>query len=144
MLCAGCARHPAPAAVTPRAAPAPAHASAPAPAPAHASAPAPVPAEAPDLSGRWQYTATLGSAVIDGTLTLVRSGASYAGGATASIADDPVPMTAMTVTGSRIVMLFDTPNGEARVEGTVSGGTVISGTVAVGDRTGSFKAQKQR
>jgi hypothetical protein len=106
--------------------------------------PAPVtPADQPDLAGQWQYTATVGGSVITGTMTLVHSGASYTGSATASTADDVIPMTAMTVNGTKVVMLFETPNGEARLDATISGGTVMTGDLTMGSQTGTLRAQKQ-
>jgi hypothetical protein len=98
---------------------------------------------APDLAGRWLYNATLGSSVITGTVTLIHSGESYSGSATASTADEPVPMTSMTVDGTRVVMLFDTPDGVVRVAGTVTGGTVINATVTFNDQTGTLRALRQ-
>ena len=129
--CAACARHPSPAQPAPR------------PSPARAPAPVPAPEPPLDLSGRWLYDATIGSSVITGTLTLVRSGVSYSGSATASTADESVTMRSMTVDGTRVVMLFETPDGDVRVEGTVTGGTLLNATVTLNDMTGRLRARKQ-
>ena len=140
-LVAACS-HPAPApAPAPQPSPAPASAPAVAPPSAPASAPA---AGAADLSGTWLYTATLGGSEITGTLQLVRRGASYAGTATASTADEDIPMTQMIFDGTRITMFFETANGEVRIEGTVTGGTIINGALALGGTTGTFRARKQQ
>ena len=142
-LVAGCS-HTAPA-PSPAPQPSPAPASAPAAAPPSASAPAPAPAAGvADLSGTWLYTATLGGSDITGTLQLVRRGATYAGSATASAADEDIPMTQLAFDGTRITMFFETANGEVRIEGTVIGGTVINGTLALGGTTGTFRARKQQ
>jgi len=127
--------------------PSPAPASAPAAAPPTAPASAPAPALAPgaaDLSGTWLYTASLGGSEITGTLQLVRRGAAYAGTATASTADEDIPMTQMVFDGTRITMFFETANGEVRMEGTVTGSTIINGTLALGGTTGTFRARKQQ
>lgn len=121
---------------------------APQPSPAPASAPAPTAAAAPaaaaaELSGTWLYTATLGSSEITGTLRLIRHGEAYTGSATASTADEDIPMSQMTVDGTKITMFFETPNGEVRMEGTVTGGTVINGVLALGGTTGTMRARKQ-
>jgi hypothetical protein len=139
-IASACGRAAPPVSPSPRAAPAPTAA----PAPAPVAVPAPVvPADQPDLAGQWQYTATMGGEVITGTLTLVRSGASYTGSATASTADDLIPMTAMMMNGTKVVMLFETPNGEARLDATVNGGTVLAGDLTMGGQTGTLRAQKR-
>jgi hypothetical protein len=39
--------------------------------------------------------------------------------------------------------MFDTPEGPARVESTLTGANAMSGTVMVGEMTGTFAARKK-
>jgi len=132
-----CARHTAP----PAQQPAPVPAAAPAPVRAPAAAPA-APSPAPDLAGAWRYTATLGDMTVDGVLRLARSGSSYTGTASASTTSEVLTVTSVTLDGSKLTVIIDTPNGPATLAGTVVAGTII-GTVYVGEQSGPFRADKQ-
>jgi len=129
-----CATNPKPTAPAPQAAPA-------APQPAAARAPA-QPAPVPDLAGEWDFTSTVGEGTASGVLMLTRSGETYAG--TARAHDGGVfPLTSLTFVGGKVVMMFDTPQGAARVESTLTGANAMSGTVVLGETVGTFAARKK-
>jgi hypothetical protein len=138
-LLGACARNPRPTTPSPQPAP---PASQPAPVAVPAPAPAPAPDAAADLSGDWQFAAAVGDRGTTGTLTLTRAGEVYSGSARG---DDGelYPMISLTRTGGNVVMLFDTPSGTARVESTLTGGSLMSGTLVVGDATGTFTARRK-
>jgi hypothetical protein len=135
-LVGACAQNPGPAAPDPQAAPA----ARPAPA---AATPAPVPAPEPvtDLAGEWDFVATLGGESVGGTLTLTRADTVYRGSAVAH-EGEVYPLISLTLTGPKIVMLFETPSGAARVECTLTGFSELKGALLMGDQTGTFSARK--
>jgi len=49
----------------------------------------------------------------------------------------------VTVTGTKVVMFFETPNEVARLDAELSGGTVLTGTLAMGSQTGTMRATLQ-
>jgi len=135
-LLGACATNPKPAAPAPQP-----RAAAPQPAAAPDPATAPAPA-APDLAGEWEFTSTIGEETVGGTLTLTRSGQSYTGLARAHDGQT-FPLRSLTLVGGKVVMTFDTPDGVARVESTLTGVSAMSGTVLVGDAVGTFAARRQ-
>lgn len=138
LLLGACAHNPTPAA--PQVAPQPAAAPAPAaPAPAAAAPAAPATV---DLSGDWNFVAELGGQEMVGVIQLRRSGTAYVGSATPSDAEGSGTLTSLTIEGSRVVMVFDTPEGEARAEAVLAGGSTMNGTVTYAGHTGPFSARK--
>jgi len=137
-LLGACARNPRPATPAPQAAPT---ARQPATSPAPAAAPAPT-APAPDLAGEWEFTSNIGDGTVSGTLTLTRAGGTYAGSARGH--DGGVfPLTSLTFVAGKVVMVFDTPDGAARVESTLTSANEMSGTVVLGETMGTFAARKK-
>jgi hypothetical protein len=137
-LLGACARNPGPATPGPQAAPAPAQPS-PAAAPV---APLPPPEPVAELSGEWRFVVGLGGESLTGTLTLARAGAGYGGSAQGDDGEF-YPMNSLTQTGRKVVMLFETPSGPARVECTLEGTSELSGALLVGDQTGTFSARRK-
>jgi hypothetical protein len=135
---AACARGPRPAATAPQPALAPAAAAAPAAATVPPAAPAPV-----DLSGEWSFTVDLGGQTIGGTITLTRSGTGYTGQALPD-GMSAAPLRSAQITGSRVQMVFDAPDGEAVFDGQLSADRrSLSGTVAYNGQTLTFNATKR-
>ncbi len=130
-----CAHNPRPATPTPQPAP-PAARAAPSP------APAPAPDPAADLSGDWRFSATLSGETVTGDLTLTRTGDTYAGRARTEDGNT-YRMTSLTRTGQNVVMVFEVPEGAARVECTLSGGAEMSGALLMGQATGTFTAHRK-
>jgi len=146
LLLGACAHNPAPAAPAPRAAPAapaalPSAAPAPAPTPA-APAPAAVPAEV-DLSGDWNFVADFPGQRLAGLIQLKRSGSSYVGTATPADAEGSATLTSLTISGNRVEMVFDSPDGEARAVALLADPKTMNGTVSYAGNTGPFTARRQ-
>jgi hypothetical protein len=139
-LAPACARSPRPAAPAPQAAPGPA--PAPAPVPTPASAPAPGPEAVPDLSGTWDFEVSISGNQVSGTLRLTRSGDTYGGSALDSEGQE-YPLQSLSLNGQKLVMVFATPDGQARVEGALAGAGSMSGTLLLGADTGSFAARRR-
>jgi hypothetical protein len=132
-LLGACARNPSPA-TAPRAAPAPAAAPLP--------APVPLPDPVADLSGEWQFAVEVGGTSATGTLDLARAGGTYSG--TARADDGEVyPMISLNQAGAKIVMMFETPSGAARVECALAGLSELNGTLLMGDAVGTFHARRK-
>ena len=146
LLLGACSRNPTPAAPAPQAAPA-----APAAQPSAATAPAPAPAPAPaapaatavDLSGDWSFVADFPGQRMVGLIQLRRSGSSYAGTATPADVEGSATLTSLTVSGNRILMIFETPDGEARAEAVLADPKTMNGTVSYAGSTGPFTARRQ-
>lgn len=139
---------PAPAPGTPSAQPAPAAtpsvpASTPA-APAAAAPAAPAAAvTAADLTGDWGWSLDLGGQTISGTMTITRSGASW-GGTVVPDGMQPATVRTVTITGERITIAVDAPEGEAIVEGTLTADRrTLSGTLTYNGMAGSFTGRKR-
>jgi hypothetical protein len=137
-LVAACSHNP------PPAAPAPQPAVAPAPMPAAAPAPRPAaaPSSAVDLTGDWDFVADLSGREMGGVVQLARSGSGYTGSATPANANGSAPLSSITITGSSVVMVFDTPNGDARIQATLSGVNEMKGTVQYAGYSGNFTAHR--
>jgi hypothetical protein len=137
-LLVSCSSNPQPAGPAPDPAPRPA-AGAPAPTPTPAT---PAPA-APDLSGSWDFSVDAGGQVIPGEITLERSGAGYTGTVTPQ-GMSPATVRTLTLTGRRVTMLIDTPDGEATFEGTLGeDGRSLTGNVSFQGQTLPFTARKR-
>ncbi len=141
-LAGACARTPQPAAPAPQSAPqlAPTAAAAPAaPAPA---APAAAQSAAVDLAGDWSFVADFPGQRMVGVIQLRRSGTSWVGSATPEGADGSATLLSLTFDGSRVVMLFDTPDGEARAVAVLADPRTMNGTVSMAGHTSPFTARK--
>ena len=150
-----CASNPQPAATAPQPAAAPAAATAttsaaatvPAPPPAPAPAPAPpAPAALPvavDLSGDWTFSVDVGGESIGGTMSFTRSGGSYTG----TVSPDGMASFALRssqITGNRVQMTFDAPDGEAVFDGEISADRrSLTGLVVYNGQTMAFSATKR-
>jgi hypothetical protein len=129
-LSGACAHNPQPAAPAPQAAPPP------------AASPTRAAPAAVDLAGDWNFVADFDGQRMVGVIQLRRSGTAYTGTATPSDAEGSASLTSLTIVGSRVVMLFDTPDGEARAEAVVEGGNTMNGTVTYAGHSGNFTARK--
>jgi len=141
VLLAACARNPQPSAPAPQGAPA-AQPGAPAAAPPPKPAPAPAAAEV-DLSGDWSFVIDLPGQRLTGLIQLRRAGSGYTGTATPAEVEGSATLTSLTISGPRVVMVFDSPDGEARAEAVLAGSDTMHGTVTYGGNTGPFTAHRQ-
>jgi len=149
-LLGACARNPRPAAPAPEAAATPAPAAAPSPAaapatPSPAAAPGAPAAGAPaslDLSGDWDFVVDLPGQRLTGVIQLRRSGTSYTGNATPSNAEGSATLTSLTMDGSRVVMIFDTPDGPAQAQAVLADAKTMNGTVTYLGSSGPFTARR--
>jgi len=132
-----CSRNPAPAAPAP--APQPAPAAAPA---AVAPAPAAVQPASVDLSGDWNFVVDFPGQRMVGVIELRRNGTAYVGTATPADAEGSATLTSLTFDGSRVVMVFDSPDGEARAEAVLADPKTMNGTVTFQGNTAPFTAKK--
>lgn len=147
---AACSRNPSAAAPAPAApaAPPPGAASAtPAPAATPAvpatPAPAPAPAGAVDLAGEWTWSLDIGGQAIAGTMTLTRSGASY-GGTVVPEGMQPGNVRSVVITGERVTITVEAPEGEAIVEATLSADRrSLSGTLSYNGMAGPFSGRRR-
>ena len=143
-LAGACAHNPQPAAPAPQAAPPPAAAPAPAPAPQVPAAATPTPAPAAvDLSGDWNFVADFPGQRMVGLIQLRRSGSSYVGTATPADAEGSATLTSLTLTGNRVEMVFESPDGEARAVAVLADPKTMNGTVSYAGSSGPFTARKQ-
>ena len=98
---AACSHNPEPAATTPRVAGAPA-----------AATPGQV-----NLAGDWTLQLIVQGQATDGALRLSRSGDSYGGFMQLDTASQVYAIRSVQVQGSHVILIVDTPDGEARIEG---------------------------
>lgn len=141
-LMAACSSNPPAAAPAPMPGPAPAPAPA-APAPAPAAMPAPAPAGEFDLVGTWDFTVDAGGQTIPGEMVITRSGATYGGTLTPQGMQQATIRT-VTITARRVVVLVDTPDGEATFDGTMAvDNRTLTGAVAYQGQSLGFNARKR-
>lgn len=76
--------------------------------------------KAPDLSGDWIFEAQTGESVARGAMTLVADGASYKGTLTTDHTDNVLPVRSLTVQGSDLSMLVESPEGNITFKGTLA------------------------
>lgn len=143
LLLGACSRNPQPAAPAPRAAPAPSAPAPAAPAPAAPAAPAAVAPAEVDLSGDWNFVADFPGQRMIGLIQLRRSGSSYTGIATPADVEGSATLTSLTITGNRVVMVFESPDGQARAVAVLADPKTMNGTVTYAGNTGPFTARKQ-
>ena len=110
---------------------------APAAAPAAPGAPADV-----DLSGDWNFVADFPGQRMVGLIQLTRTGRAYVGTATPADAEGSATLTSLTIVANRVVMVFDTPDGEARAEAVLTDAKTMTGTVTYAGSSGPFTARK--
>lgn len=141
-LLAACSSNPQPAAPAPMPAPAAAPMpAAPAPAPA-AMAPA-APAGGVDVVGTWDFTVDAGGQTIPGEMVITRSGSAY-GGTVTPQGMSAATIRTVTISGTRVTVLIDTPDGEATFDGTMTADNrTLSGTVAFQGQALGFNARKR-
>jgi hypothetical protein len=147
-MAGACARNPQAAGPAPQAARPPAATPAPAPQVPAAAAPMPgaVPAPAPaavDLSGDWSFVADFPGQRMVGMIQLRRSGSGYVGTATPADAEGSASLTSLAIGGNRVVMVFESPDGEARAEAVLADPKTMIGTVTYAGSTGPFTARRQ-
>ena len=74
----------------------------------------------PDLAGNWVFEAQTGENVAHGALTLVADGASYRGTLTTDQTDNILPVRSLTLQGSDLSMLVESPEGNITFKGTLA------------------------
>jgi hypothetical protein len=80
----------------------------------------PQPAKTPDLAGDWVFEAQTGENVAHGAMTLVADGASYKGTLTTDQTDNVLPVRSLTLQGSDLSMLVESPEGNVTFKGTLA------------------------
>jgi hypothetical protein len=139
-----CAGNPQPAAPAPQALPAqaPAVATTPAAATVRPAAPAPAPA-AVDISGDWTFSVDAGDQTVGGTMSLARSGTTWTG----QVFPEGMPafqLRSAQVTGDRVQLVLDGPDGEATIDGLLSADRrSISGVATYQGQAMTFSATKR-
>jgi len=137
---AACSSNPPAAAPSPM--PAPAAAPAPA-APAPAPAAMPAPAGGVDVVGTWDFSVDAGGQTIPGEMVIRRSGATLTGTVTPQGMNEATIRT-VTINGMRVVVLIDTPDGEATFDGTMAADNrTLTGTVLYQGQSMGFNARKR-
>lgn len=74
----------------------------------------------PNLAGDWVFEAQTGDNVAHGAMTLVADGASYKGTLTTDQTDNVLPVRSLTLQGSDLSMLVESPEGNITVKGTLA------------------------
>ena len=74
----------------------------------------------PNLAGDWVFEAQTGDNVAHGAMTLVADGANYKGTLTTDQTDNVLPVRSLTVQGSDLSMLVESPEGNITVKGTLA------------------------
>jgi hypothetical protein len=65
------------------------------------------------------------------------------GTATPAEAEGSATLTSLTITGNRVVMVFESPDGEARAVAVLADPKTMNGTAEYAGSTGPFTARKQ-
>jgi hypothetical protein len=114
----------------------------PAPMPA-APAPAAAPAAGRDMSGTWDFSVDAGGQIVPGELVVTRMGSGYGGTITPQGMSQGA-IRSITVTGDRMIMVVESPEGETTFNGTLSAdGRSASGTLAYQGQSLSFTMRKR-
>ena len=74
----------------------------------------------PNLAGDWVFEAQTGDNVAHGAMTLVADGANYKGTLTTDQTDNVLPVRSLTLQGSDLSMLVESPEGNITVKGTLA------------------------
>lgn len=131
---AACSSNPPPASPAPMPAPAPAPA---APAPAASTA------TARDVTGNWDFTVDAGGQTVSGEMVVTRVGAGF-GGTVTPQGMSAATIRSVTITGDRIVLVVDSPDGEATFNGTLStDNRTITGNLAFNGQSMGFSMRKR-
>ena len=77
--------------------------------------------KAPDLAGDWVFEVQTGQNVAHGAMTLLADGASYKGTLTTDQGNNVLPVRSLTLQGSDLNMLVESPNGNVTFRGTLAG-----------------------
>ena len=77
-------------------------------------------AKAPDLAGDWVFEVQTGQSVTHGAMTLVADGASYTGTLTTNQGNNVLPVRSLTLQGSDMNLLVESPNGNVTFKGALS------------------------
>lgn len=76
--------------------------------------------KAPDLAGDWMFEVQTGQNVAHGAMTLLADGASYKGTLTTDQGNNVLPVRSLTLQGSDLSMLVESPNGTVTFKGTLA------------------------
>jgi hypothetical protein len=74
----------------------------------------------PNLAGDWVFEAQTGENVARGAMTLVADGASYKGTLTTDQTANVLPVRSLTLQGSDLSMLVESPEGNITFKGTLA------------------------
>jgi hypothetical protein len=74
----------------------------------------------PDLAGDWVFEAQTGENVAHGAMTLVADGAGYKGTLTTDQTDNVLSVRSLTLRGSELSMLVESPEGNVTFNGTLA------------------------
>lgn len=75
---------------------------------------------APDLAGDWVFEVQTGQNVTHGAMTLVADQGSYTGTLTTNQGSNVLPVRSLTLLGSAMDLLVESPNGKVTFKGTLS------------------------
>ena len=76
--------------------------------------------KAPDLAGDWVFEVQTGRNVTHGAMTLVADGTAYKGTLTTDQGNNVLPVRSLTLQGSALNMLVESPNGNVTFKGTLA------------------------
>jgi len=76
--------------------------------------------KAPDLAGDWVFEVQTGRNVAHGAMTLVADGTAYKGTLTTDQGNNVLPVRSLTLQGSALNMLVESPNGNVTFIGTLA------------------------
>jgi len=76
--------------------------------------------KAPALAGDWVFEVQTGTNVTHGAMTLVADGAGYTGTLKTDQGNNVLPVRSLTVQGSDMSMLVESPNGNVTFKGTLA------------------------
>ena len=71
----------------------------------------------PDLAGDWVFEAQTGESVAHGAMTLVADGPGYKGTLTTDQTDNVLPVRSVTLQGSELSMIVESPEGNVTFRG---------------------------
>lgn len=75
---------------------------------------------ATDLSGGWTFEVPTGKTTAHGAITLKTDGAGYQGSLTTDQGNEVLPVKSLTLRGSEMRLVVNSPNGEVVFEGRLS------------------------
>jgi hypothetical protein len=75
---------------------------------------------APDVAGDWVFEVQTGKNIAHGAMTLVADGTSYKGTLTTDQGNNVLPVRSLTLQGSDMNMLVESPNGNVTFKGKLS------------------------